>query len=174
MSTTGKQFKKEIEHVLNVDLVDIAEENILLLAAMLYGSDPMETRKIFDNYVDDSPEMKAARICLALHSDAEFRYRACLLEFFADSVKAMLNIALENPLYGARMMPIFCTYATYAEDHAINDELKGALVEVMEHLRATFGFAITEFTSEGGEIILADELSDIDTASERGGENDGN
>lgn len=174
MSTTGNKFKKEIEHVLNVNIADIADGNALLLAAMLYGSDPMETHKIIDEYASDTPEMKAARLCLALHKDAEFRYRACLLEFFADSVKAMLNIALENPLYGARMMPIFCTYVTYAEDHAINDELKGALVEVMEHLRATFGFAITEFTSEGGEIILADELSDIDTASERGGENDGN
>ena len=174
MPKITKQFETEVKRVLKIELTDIAEENVLLLSAMLYGSNPMETHKIFDNYVDDSPEMKAARICLALHSDAEFRYRACLLEFFADSVKAMLNIALENPLYGARMMPIFCTYATYAADHDINDELKGALVEVMEHLRATFGFAITEFTSEGGEIILADEPSDTDTVSERGGENDGN
>ncbi len=159
MSTTGNQFKKEIEHVLNVNLADIAEGNALLLAAMLYGSDPMETHRIIDEYASDTPEMKAARLCLALHKDAELRHRARLLDFFTDNVKAMLNIAIANLLHGARLMPIFCTYATYANDHDIVDNLKRTMIEVMEKLRAGIGFAITEITPEGGEIVLADDVN---------------
>lgn len=162
MPKITKQFETEVKRVLEIELTDIAEENVLLLTAMLYGSNPMETHKIFDNYVDDSPEMKAARICLALHGDAEFRYRARLLNFFTDNIKAMLNIAISNPLHGARMMPIFCAFATYADDHDIDETLHGAMIKVMEKLRAEMGFAITEITPTGGEIVLADNTSDCE------------
>ena len=165
MSKTGNQFKKEIQSVLEVQLTEIAEGNELLLTAMLYGSDPMETHKIIDYYDADSSEMRAARLCLAFHSDAEKRHRAILLEFFSDNVKAMINFALANLLHGARLMPVFCTYATYAEEHDIDDELKGAVVEIMEYLRAEMGFAITEITPTGGEIVLADEVVDCEEVS---------
>ena len=160
MSKTVKELEREVREILKIELEDIADENTLLLTAMLYGSDPMETHKIIDNYDGDAPEMTAARLCLALHKDAELRYRARLLDFFTDNIKAMINIALVNPLHGARMIPIFCTYATYAEDHDIDDELKGKMIAVMEKLRAEMGFAITEITPEGGEIVLADDISD--------------
>ena len=158
MPKITKQFETEVKRVLKIELNDIAEGNTLLLTSMLYGSNPMETHKILDFYSDDSDEMKAARICLALHSDAEFRYRARRLNFFTDNIKAMLNIAILNPLYGARLMPIFCAFATYADDHDVDDELKGEMIAVMEKLRAEMGFAITEITPEGGEIVLADDV----------------
>lgn len=40
---------------------------------------------------------------------------------------------------------------------AIHDAL-----EVIKKLRADMGFAITDFTSEGGEIVLADDTSDCE------------
>lgn len=165
MSRTIKTLEREVRNVLKIELADIAEENTLLLVVMLYGSNPLETEKIMQLYDEDSEEMKAARLCLALHSDAELRYRARLLDFFADGVKAMLNIALSNPLHGARLMPIFCAFATYAEDHDIDEALHGKMIAVMEALRSEMGFAITEITPTGGEIVLADEVVDCEEVS---------
>lgn len=159
MPKTGNHFKEEVQNVLKIELTDIAEGNELLLIAMLYGSDPMETHKIIDTYDADSPEMRAAKLCLAFHSNAELRYRARLLDFFTDYIKVMLNIALSNPLHGARLMPIFCTFATYAKDHDVDETLHSAMVEVMEYLRSYMGFAITEITPTGGEIVLADDVN---------------
>lgn len=59
-------------------------------------------------------------------------------------------------------MPIFCAFATYADAHDIDDELKGEMIAVMEKLRAEMGFAITEITPTGGEIVLADNTSDCE------------
>ena len=158
MSRRTSELKEAINQALSVELVNIAGENQGLLVTMLYGSDPLETTKFFHVFAEGTLQLNAAKLCLALHKNKQLRDEALANNFFSNNLKAMLNIALANPIYGARMMPIFCNFATYADDHNFDETLKGALLEVMEHLRSTLGFAIKEISEDTVVLIPADDV----------------
>ena len=72
--------------------------------------------------------------------------------YFTHFLLYLMLLAKSSPDIGSRLMPIFVFFANYYEEHKIPKEIFDELIELMEKIRNTKGFAITSIDGEGVEV----------------------
>ena len=109
--------------------------------------------------VDETEDMdvhQAMGASMMAHRHPAFCQQLADAGFFEAGLNQLLDLAADDDLLSARLVPVFAEAEEQAHALNLSDELVERLIEEMNRARSVWGFAVVD-ADEGGYQIVLDE-----------------
>ena len=154
---TTVSLEKKILEIMNIPLENIIPDARPLLAALLFSS-PDECLRIRHDHPNDSLVDILINSVYAFRKDAVLRDLYIADGFFNEQLEYILHIAKKDRSSGARLMPIFCSALSNADDFKIPGDLQKKIITHINWQRKKDGFAILELSRDKTCVVPADDV----------------
>ena len=154
---TIPELTPKVNDVLRVTLESVVPD-LRPLSVALFLSTPDEVIRIRQTYPKGNVIYEALNAALAFHKDAALLEMYIADGFFNKQLEYILKVAKKNRMAGARLMPVFCTALTYAEELRIPAALQEKIIAHIEWQRRNDGFAIKELSLDKIVVVPADDV----------------
>lgn len=122
------------------------------LSCALYYSDDDKCNRIENTYGEDTYQHKAAYVASYMKSHDYLKEAAVKGGFYARFTRKLLEIAVEQPNYGARLVPIFDRIMMTAKDHGIDTKLECKILDTILFLTNKFGFRLLDVSDSIAKV----------------------
>lgn len=157
---TESNLKPRIREVLAIPLEEVVPHLRPLLAALLL-SHPDEEKRMRLEWTGNQ------EIINFLNDVSLFRQDSSLMQsyiddgFFVESTEYFLRASKKSLDAGARLMPVFCSLLSNADNLKIPVSLQNRVIHQIEWQKKKDGFAITALSCEKIKVHAAEDVLDI-------------